>query len=150
MELDLQEVGVDSSSTAIDFLGNLISSETTFNIQSTTSGSYGDFASKTTFINFDSFKNAKYGRVDSRTFNLGSILIHELVHASTTEQDLVGGVVREAFDCTGPVVDFVNRMRAERGLPLRAAYGAQETEFHHREKVIFNHVNPKRPKKSPI
>jgi hypothetical protein len=56
------------------------------------------------------------------------------------------GVFRLATDWTGPVVDFVNSIRSERGLPLRAAYvvepGIWSSDKH---MVLFNNFKPKRP-----
>jgi hypothetical protein len=74
-------------------------------------------------------------------------MIHELFHASTGQQDLFNGVFRHTFDWTGPAVDFENQIRAERSLPQRAAYAARQTAFGNRQKVLFNHVNPKKPEK---
>lgn len=37
---------------------------------------------------------------------------------------LAGGEFRRKGDWTGPVVDFVNQIRAERDLPLRKSYVA--------------------------
>jgi hypothetical protein len=98
-------------------------------------------------VNFSSFDGAKYGRVDPRTFNLGSTAVHELYHASTGKQDLKNGVFSHSFDWTGPVVDFVNQIRAERGLPLRATYNAQPTIFGIAQGWASQHVNPKKPDK---
>ena len=113
----------------------------------TTGKNWGEQDTKTAFVNLSSFDGAKYGKVDSRAFNLGSTLIQELRHAATGEQDLDNGVFRLSHDWTGPVVDFVNTIRAARNLPIRASYAAAPTVFGHREKLGFKHVYPKRPEK---
>jgi len=97
-------------------------------------------------INFESFTDAKYGQVDPRTFNLGSTLVHELFHAVTGLKDTNNGVVTMAPGWTGPVEDFVNKIRAERGLPLRESYVATRT-FTGKEKFRFNHVDQRHPER---
>jgi len=81
-------------------------------------------------INPTSFDDVDYGVVDPRTFNLGSTVFHELRHATTDLCDRPGGgncadplrVGGETW--TGPIVDFVNQVRTERGLPTRVEYAA--------------------------
>ena len=65
-------------------------------------------------IDFSDFSSLDHGRVDPRAFSLGSNLIHELRHASTGHDDPRGSITS-----VGPVVDFVNQIRTERGLPTR-------------------------------
>ena len=60
--------------------------------------------------------------------------------------DLDDGVQRYGLHWTGPVEDFVNKSRTERGLPLRESYAATKTIMGKQE-FYFNHVNPKRPDK---
>lgn len=48
---------------------------------------------------------------------------------------------------TGPVVDFVNQVRSERCLPLRASYLTEPAAFGGSSKFQFKGVDPKRPKK---
>ena len=150
--LVLLEVGKDSSGTATEFLNDLIGSETTYNVVATQGSNRGLFDSKTVEINLGSFEGADYGRVNPATFNLGSTLVHELVHASRPIYDTLDGTLEGSFPMsptwTGPVVDFVNQMRAERGLPRRAAYPAVDAGFFGRKsKLPFDRVNPKRPER---
>lgn len=147
LELVLLETGAGSSAAATSFFNDLISSSTTYGVVETQGGNQWNAATGNVELNFNSFEGAKYGKVDPRTFNLGSTLTHELYHGATGERDLIDGVFRQTFDWTGPVVDFVNQIRAERSFPQRAAYAAQQTAFGNRQKVLFNHVNPKKPEK---
>ncbi len=147
LELVLLETGADSSAAATSFFNDLIGSSTTYGVVETQGGNRWNADTGNVELNFNSFEGAKYGKVDPRTFNLGSTLTHELYHGASGKQDLVDGVFRQTFDWTGPVVDFVNQIRAERSFPQRAAYAAQQTAFGNRQKVLFNHVNPKKPEK---
>ncbi len=149
--LVLLEVGEKSSATATDFLNKLIGSETTYSVVATSGRNQGLFSSKTAEINFGSFEGTRYGKVDPSTFNLGSTLVHELVHASSPVYDTLDGTltgtIRNQPDWTGPVVDFVNQIRQERGIPLRASYVGTPTVFGHKTKFRFLNVNPKKPEK---
>jgi hypothetical protein len=130
--------------TATTFLNSAIGSSTTYNVVSTQGANRWNSTAGQVEINFSSFEGTKYGSVDPRTFNLGSTLVHELFHGVTGLHDDNGGVFKISFDWTGPVVDFENKIRAERGLPLRTAYLA-ETTITGKQKFRFNHVDPRRP-----
>lgn len=150
--LVLLEVGSNSSSIGTSFLDELIASDTVFGVVPTTGRNQFVRTTGNIEINIDSFSGAKYGQVNPQTFNLGSTLVHELYHASSGLVDTLdgtrGGVVRQSHDWTGPIVDFVNQIRAERGLPQRQSYPGKPTIFGSREKVLFGGVNPKKPNKT--
>ncbi len=150
-ELELRQVGDGSSKTATDFLNDVIASDTTYEVVESTHNR-GHHDTSEVEINFTYFNDAKYGRIDPRTFNQGSNLVHELYHATTGLKDEINGRQPMRFDWTGPVVDFVNKIRVERGFPLRAAYlgDNQPTRlgFGPREgRVYFDHVEPNNPSK---
>ena len=140
-----------SSQAATDFLSGVIASPDVFNVVSTQGRNRHNTVTGDIEINFNSFDEAKYGKVDPRTFNLGSTLIHELHHAATnsfdTDDGSKTGIFRMSYDWISPTVGFVNQMRSERGLPQRAAYVGEPTVFGRKEKTRFNHVNPRHPEK---
>jgi len=141
--LVLVNIGDTSSLTATNFLSDAIKSETVYSVVSTGGKSRWDKEQSEVEINFSKFDGADYGSVDPRTFNLGSTLVHELYHGVSGKEDLnEQGVLSLAVGWTGPVVDFENKIRAERGLPLRESYIGERT-FWGREKIRFNHVDPK-------
>ncbi len=146
LELVLGEVGAGSSETATTFLNEAISSADVFNVQATTGPNRGDPQTKEVSINFESFSDVKYGKVDPRTFNLGSTFLHELYHSVTGIEDYAGIVNLGDFSHTGPVVDFVNSVRAERGFPQRASY-LTDLGIGKRSRFRFDHVNAKKPEK---
>ena len=153
LELALVETGVDSSSAATSYLNNLIGADRQFTVTSVDSSSKGiseawwNSGESEVRINFGSFDKADYGKVDRRTFNLGSTFIHESFHASTGLRDLDHGILRvNSLDWTGPAVDFENQIRGERSLPFRASY-LTEPGGSGREKIRFDHVDPRRPSK---
>jgi len=145
--LVLLAVGDNSSPTATAFLNNVIESDRVFVVEATSGDSRWDEQSGKVLLNLQSFVGAEYGRVNPATFNLGSTLVHELYHGFTGAQDVApDGTVRYSLDWTGPVVDFVNVFRAERGLPLRAAYVAKKVGLKQdRERLLFQNVDPNCP-----
>jgi RHS repeat-associated protein len=146
--LILVSVGDNSSRTATGFLGGLIGAEAVFGVTATEGRNRWNDETGNVELNFNSFAGADYGRVNPASFSLGSTLVHELFHGATGAQDEARpGVYTTGFDWTGPVVNFVNVVRAERGLPLRGAYNAEPTVFRGREKLAFQMVDPKRPEK---
>ncbi|MCB1056633.1 MAG: hypothetical protein KDD11_14120, partial [Acidobacteria bacterium] len=137
-----------ASNIAREHLQGLIDSDRKFSVVSTDGPPHGNFETGNIFVNFSSFEGADYGKVDPRTFNLGSQLIHESVHASTTQEDKVGTIMRATYDWTGPVVDFVNTIRSERGLPTRAAYNGEPAGvLGKRFRLPFTNVKKSKPSK---
>ena len=146
--LFLSEAGEGSSATATQFLDGLIGDAKTYSVVPTAGGNQYDRRTEEVKINPSSFDDADYGRVDSSTLNLGSSLLHEMHHAATGSRDSVdgGSTMVLGYDWTGPAVDFVNKIRSERGLPLRTSYVGY-TGFKGRRQVPFDHVKPRRPKR---
>lgn len=145
--LALVNVGDSSSMTATKFLNDAIASPTVYPVVSTQGQNQWNKEAKQIEINFSSFTGADYGKVDPRTFNLGSTLVHELFHAVTGLKDTnKNGVLSMSVGWTGPVVDFENKIRAERGLPQRESYGVELT-FSGKEKFRFNHVDSRHPER---
>lgn len=150
-ELRLVAVGQGSSRTATDYLNGLIdpSSKTYYAVETTGTNRHNPDTGNIE-LNFDQAETTEYGKVSPATFNLGSAFIHELYHATSGLKDTLDGsfpgIVSTEPNWTGPVVDFVNRIRSERGLPIRAAYPGRPASKH-RERLFFSHVNPRRPGK---
>lgn len=152
LELVLLETGAGSSATATSFFNDLIGSSTTYGVVETQGKNQWNPDTGNVELNFNSFEGAKYGKVDSRSFNLGSTLTHELYHGSSglydTSDGTRTGLFKYSYDWTGPVVDFVNSIRAERSFPQRASYpSAPVGFFNKRDRFFFNHVNPKKPER---
>jgi RHS repeat-associated protein len=144
--LVLISTGDNSSATATSFLNGLIGSERSYGVVATQGQNQWNDKTANVELNFNPFTGAHYGRVNPATFNLGSTLVHELFHGATGAHDEARpGVYTTGFDWTGPVVDFVNVIRAERGLPLRAAYNAQGTASGRKQRLLFQAVDPRRP-----
>jgi hypothetical protein len=75
-------------------------------------------------IDFADFKHTKTAGLSKEAMGLGSNLIHELVHVhkkwnDPPSSDPLAPTDSDAKRTTGPVVDSVNRIHSERGLPLR-------------------------------
>ena len=150
LELVLEEVGVQNSQTATEFLGALIASPVAFNVASSSDKSAWSSPGFDVKVNLG--MRVDYGRVDPRTLNSGSTPVHELFHAVTGLADTPDGnpATPRPNDqsWTGPVVDFVNGIRQERGLPTRAAYGVTPTTFASRgTRMLFDNVDPAKPEK---
>ena len=145
--LVLVAVGNDSSATATSFLNQAIGSSDTYGVASVSGGNKWNPQTKSADLNFHIFDDADYGGVDPRTFNLGSSLVHELIHGVTGKRDEVNGAVEiDSMNWTGDTVDFENKMRAERHLPIRASYLTIPVG-NDKEKVHFSHVDPRHPDK---
>jgi RHS repeat-associated protein len=129
--LVLVSVGANSSASASDFLNGLIGDQDKqyLVVPSTNGKSQYNPDEQRVEINFAAFEGAIYNGVNPNTFNLGSTLIHELAHQVTGLHDTPDGMPLTMsppdYTWTGPIVDFVNTMRSERGLPTRAAYNAE-------------------------
>jgi len=144
--LQLRSSGEAGSQTATDFLNEAIGAEETYEVSPTDAGNVFDRRTGKIMINPDRFAGADYGKVDPRTFNNGSALVHELHHAVTGSRDEINGRVLLEPGWTGPAVDFVNQIRNERGLPLRESYVGRPT-IGGRQKIRFKAVKPKKPEK---
>ena len=153
--LALVEVGVDSSQEATEFLNQLIGSDEVFNVVAVDEGrNYFDSGSLVTVIDPSTYDNVDYDlpsspAVDPRTLNLGSALVHELYHHATGLVDTTTGMLLgpqpNNRDWTGPVVDFVNSIRAERNLPQRAAYRGRKPSPRSSAIIFyFNHLPSKK------
>jgi len=143
--LQLVTVGNENSPLATALINEWIGDTREFSVvESPTGQNRGINSTGEIQLNFSTFDNADYGAVDPRSFNLGSTFVHESLHASTTLQDNIGGIVSLSFDWTGPVVDIVNQIRAERGLPTRAAYLSKQVR-RARHRTFFTNVNPRKP-----
>ena len=145
--LQLVSVGENSSPTATEFLNNSISDTKVYKVLSVEGrNKWND----TGYIelNFSSFKDADYDKVNRKTFNLGSTFIHELFHGVTglMDSDPATGAIYYDFGFKGPAVEFVNKIRQERGLPLRESYFA-EYVGKGKIKIRFDNVDPEKPKK---
>ncbi|MEM7483481.1 MAG: RHS repeat-associated core domain-containing protein [Acidobacteriota bacterium] len=155
LNLVLEEAGAEGSQKATNFLNDLIGSDELYSVEATTRSSHAVPEEGRALVNFQSFDDANYRSVDPRTFNLGSTLIHELYHASSSLHDTLDGSAEGLFPLsqtwTGPVVDFVNEIRSERGLPLRDAYVSVPAFKSSRSIIPFTHVKPKKPgKRVPV
>jgi RHS repeat-associated protein len=129
--LVLVSIGPNSSPTATAFVDGLIASPNAYNVSATTKPgeSWCNAAQNRIEIEFRAFDGAEYNGISPSTFNLGSTAIHEWTHQTTGLFDTPDGKTMTPMpqdaSWTGPVVDAVNIMRAERGLPTRAAYYAE-------------------------
>ena len=114
--------GPGSSTTASQFLASAIAASDVYTVK----GAWGDksilFAQTIGHditVDFKDFTAMDYGGIDPRSFGIGSNVIHELIHAHNGADD---GPAATRDKVPGPVEDYVNQMRAERGFALRAAY----------------------------
>jgi hypothetical protein len=146
LNLTLVEVGADSSQEATNFLNDLIGPNHDITVERTSGTNRGPLGRVE--LNFGSFNDADYGKVDRRTFNLGTTLIHELYHASTGQGDYAPGqpIVIPDFVHTGPAIDKVNSIRRELNLPERISHQVAKGR-RGRSKFGFTGVNPEKPKK---
>ena len=113
--------GSGASAKATGFLEGAMAASDVYTVTGVNGDSDVIFAEANTATNeitidFKDFTAMDYGKFDPRTFSLGSNLIHEVIHTHNGLSDPVG---IQKFKETGPVVDMVNEMRAERGMPLR-------------------------------
>jgi len=73
-------------------------------------------------VDFEDFQYVRGDPEALRAFDLGLVLLHELVHAALDRRDPIG--LRGALE-PGDCEAFVNAVRAELDLPLRAHYHAE-------------------------
>lgn len=150
--LVLVATGSDSSQIATDYLNDLIGSGTVYGVESTEGTNARIPGTNDVEINFNLGALTEYNRVDPRTLNTGSALVHELYHITSglydTKDGTKLGTRSTEPDWTGPVVDFVNTIRAERGLPVRAAYPTQPTgRGWKKARIHFKAVDAKHPER---
>jgi hypothetical protein len=150
LELVLMEVGVDSSSAATALLDSAIASDNEYavlraNSKKAVTLGKGDRRSGEIRIDFDDFLDIDYGDVPSEALGIGAVFLHELTHTHLKLQDPKGSA---AFAETGPVVNFVNLMRRQRGMTAQRGpvYGGQ-IGLRGRVKFNFQGINSKRPDK---
>jgi RHS repeat-associated protein len=142
-QLELIEVGEDSSLTATAFVNELIDFGSYVVSAANGGGSRYDPKNDLIMMDFESFDNIDYGDVNPDTFNPGSTFVHEAIHEYSGLRDEINGVQVRNTGWTGPVVDTVNTMRNERNLPLRMDYVSERGS---RNKTLrFNNVYPGRP-----
>jgi hypothetical protein len=146
--LVLEEIGSESSKTATVFLGNAIKSTKKFTIESANSSDVilgrANRNEQKVLLDFDDFKGMKTGKVDPVTLNEGAVAIHELIHVRLGLQDPQGTAGEQR---TGAVVDLVNKMRTERGLPTRGPAYAGSIGILGRVRFNFQNVHPTKPNK---
>lgn len=76
-------------------------------------------------LDFEGLADAIASGIDPRTFNVGALLIHELLHLDGLPDPTKADAQSEdPARNQGPVVEFVNRIRTERGLATRDRYAA--------------------------
>lgn len=142
----LVEVGEASSDTATWFVNNLIALDRYTVFAHYCSNNQWSPVTDLIKINFRSFAEADYGDVNPSTFNLGSTFVHEAYHSYSGLKDEIDGKQVHGLDWTGPVVDFVNIIRAERNLPIRVDYVSEPKGRKYRT-LRFKNVYPKKPER---
>lgn len=147
-ELVVVKYADNASKTATEFLDDVIGADKMYTAEAANNSKVNlmntDISTGKISIDFKDFSSIKYGRVDPKAFGLGVNFVHELVHAHYGLVDPKGDL---KFSQTGPVVDLVNTMQAERGLPLRGpSYTTKDpVGLTNRIRVPFQNVNPQRP-----
>jgi hypothetical protein len=148
-ELVVVKYSDSASKTATEFLDAVIGSDKVYKAEAVNNSRSVDLMETriqegTIRIDFTDFSAVKYGQVPAVAFGLGSAFVHELVHAHL---GLTDPPQSRKFYSTGPVVDFVNVMQQERGLPVRGpSYSTQDGKtLTGRIKIPFQNVNPDRP-----
>lgn len=139
--LVLVSVGANSSETATRFLNSAIESPIQIAVHLAETGrgssaiwSPGSRLKDGAKVNIDTsqFDTFDYNGVDKLTFGTGSTLLHEIYHAATGKSDSTDGTRNSQAalnqgNPTGVVVDFVNQVRRERGLPIRMQYESTQS-----------------------
>ena len=125
--LILLSANADASETATNFLDELIASDRVYAVESRDRffkfrGARDKLeTAECSNIILDFSDQAFSKKVDMRTFNIGSSLVHELAHTAMGLEDPPDSTPT----ALGPVVNFVNTIRRERGFPERARYFAR-------------------------
>ena len=139
-ELTVINYGQNGSATATQFLDGAIAATNTYMVNAVNNSSAVNSmnsyqATGAINIDFADFKNTNNSGLSSESFGLGSNLIHELVHVHNMWNDPPAAgtpgvpAAQDAKHTTGPVVDFVNQIHRERGLPQRGpSYAPQNTD----------------------
>jgi hypothetical protein len=118
-DLALVSYGANASAAASQFLDGAIAATDVYTVNGVfgdKSVVFGNRRGNTTTLDFKDFTALKYNGINPSTFSLGSTLIHELIHAHNGIEDPPSALQNST---TGPVVDMVNVMRAQRGFELR-------------------------------
>jgi hypothetical protein len=150
LNLILLEVGAASSATATDFLNGVIGDKKEYKVRSANNDSAvklgrTTLGGDTVELDFADIGRLRTGRVNPASINAGAILVHELVHAAFSWEDPPDS--QSARTTTGAVVDFVNTMRQERGLPTRGPAYAARYGFNWTLKMNFQNVKAGKPAK---
>lgn len=138
-ELTVIKYGPNASPTATQFLDAAIASTNIYMVNAINNSAVNSMnsyqATGDINIDFADFRNTKSSGLSSEAFGLGSNLLHELVHVDKLWNDPPRAgtpgvpVSLDAKHITGPVVDFVNQIHRERGLPERGpSYAPQNTD----------------------
>jgi hypothetical protein len=142
--------GASGSTTAAQFLSSAIISNNVYKVLGVDGDPGVMFAqanqdTDVVTIDFKDWSDMRTGSVDPRTFNIGSQLVHELIHVHNDAQDPRSHAKATQ---TGPVVDYVNEMRAERGLPARGPMYQGEIGGWRGDRIRVPFiVDPARPKR---
>lgn len=150
--LVLKEMGVDASISATNLIDSAIGSATVYGVVARNNDPTVhigqrkgdeirlDFADEVTKL------GSRKHQINSGSYGLGSVFVHELIHAHLGLRD--PETIEEQASSVGPVVALVNAMRRERGTDFGQrgpAYSGPGTPKWH--KVNFQHVNPRKPEK---
>ncbi len=89
-------------------------------------------------IDIDDINSIKYANVDKRSFGIGLIAGHELIHRYGLGDNVTLSNPR------GATVDFINKARAEMGMGLRLTYNPHESsKFTGKNWILeFGEINP--------
>lgn len=139
-DLTVINYGQNASATATQFLDDAIVATNVYTVNAINNSSAVNSmnsyqATGAINIDFADFRNTNNSGLSSESFGLGSNLLHELVHVHKMWNDPPAAgtpgvpAAQDAKHSTGPVVDFVNQIHRERGLPQRGpSYAPQNTE----------------------
>jgi hypothetical protein len=126
-------INPNGSKIADDFINEAIQSSQTFNLISKNRNSRVVLASvigikgsdSDVNLDFADIKTLKNRKVGENAMGLGTILIHEIAHKFIGTTD----PTENRSTTTGSTVDFVNTIRDELGLPIRAFYSDGSYSF---------------------
>lgn len=119
-ELVVVAYGDSASATATAFLDDLIGQESVFTVEAMNNSEVlfarTPTGSQEIQLDFADFDQLKFGDIDPTTFSLGTNFLHEAAHAALGLQDPPAG---QRYTSLGDTVAWVNKIRAEMGLPTR-------------------------------
>jgi RHS repeat-associated protein len=159
-ELVLLQAGPNSSYTATEFLSDAIDdpNDAYYGHGLERNGQVnlgaGDLGGKNFYIDFADFERMDMRGLDPAAANTGEEMVHELTHNIKGWDDppapgdpataVINGVLQDQVHIRGPIVDFVNIMHKERGLPQRGpAYAAPDGSAPDiRGRIAIPYINP--------